>query len=85
MGAVSGSSGAGVWLGGGVYGSCGAGQVDPARRGDASDAGVVGRRDVAGAPFLTRDDGQVRPVHQWSPPQRPDVTLYTPAPVCEDD
>jgi len=45
--------------------------------------GVVGGSDVADAPFLTPDDGQVRPVHQWSPPQHPDVTLYTPEQVPE--
>jgi hypothetical protein len=29
---------------------------------------------MADAQFLTPDDGVVRPAHQWSPPQHPDVT-----------
>lgn len=47
--------------------------------------GVVGGGDVADAPFLTPDDGRERPAHQWSPPQHPDVTLYTPTQVPEGE
>ncbi len=34
-------------------------------------------------PFLTSAGGSARPVHRWSPPEFPDVTLYTPEQVPE--
>jgi hypothetical protein len=40
---------------------------------------------MADASFLTPEDGRQRSVHQWSPPQHPDVTLYTPAQVPEGE